>query len=249
MDAKAIALIAVAVLGLVCLAPLVAEDTSAETQEIRISNKNVYRADTKAVANSSTYSYYYYMIDGSDNHKAMENYIKNPKTAAAPTGDDRGYLNWSVGSVLHIYYATPSYASSSIQYGGNLLPSKMCLQSFGPLDYIDYDVGDTVSIRIIGASSDGGDDYGDNYLKCRTYDSDPNTLVYPNSTFTFTVDDETEVTIEPYSNYGLYYNLKCDIRVSSPDGSATTFIAVCFIMSAITIALLALGALKPKWSK
>ncbi len=248
MDAKVIALIAVAVLGMVCLAPLAAEDTSAETQDIRISNKYIFRADTEVDTKNSPYDIYFYMIDGTPNHKAMEDYIKNPKTAAAPTGDDRALLNTSAGEYLHIY-SVQEYGYSVIMYGNKNPPSELCLRPFGLMDYIDYDIGDVVSVKILGASSDNGGDFGRGPFICSS-GSGSNTIVYTNSTYAFTVDDETEVTIKPNNyTYNFYYTLKCDIEVSPPNGSATAFIAVCFVMSAVTIALLALGALKPKWSK
>ena len=36
---------------------------------------------------------------------------------------------------------------------------------------------------------------------------------------------------------------------SEPNGSATMFAAICFVIAALTIALLAYAAMKPKWAK
>ncbi len=250
MNGKIAALIAVAVFGLVCLAPMVADDSSAETYERRVSTVYIYQADFEIVVTGDLDENYLYMIDGSSNHAAMEAYLKDPQNAAPPTGDDRSRLMDNIGGTVHVYEAN-SWDYTTIGYGGEWKDGTIRLAPYNISDLFKGDVEDLVKLRINSVTDNTGKELEREYIYIYTKGlSESFNTIYVGKTSKFVIEEDSSFFIRPeWSSTTLCYNLDFDLEILKPNGSATTFMAICFVISAITIALLAYGALKPKWSK
>lgn len=250
MNGKIAALVAVAVFGLVCLAPLVSEDSSAETYERRVSTTYVYQADFDIVNTGNLDDTYLYMIDGSSNHAAIEAYLKDPRNTAPPTGDDRSQLKDNIGGTVHVYKAV-SWNNDVIDYGNGWKSGTLRLSPYNVSDLFKGDVEDLVKLRINSVTDSTGKKLEDESLYIYTRGlSESYNNIYVGTTAKYVIEKDSSFFIRPeWSSTTLCYNLEFDLEILKPNGSATTFMAVCFVISAITIALLAFGALKPKWSK
>ena len=252
MNGKIAALVAVAVFGLVCLAPMVADDSSAETYKVRVSSMYIYQADFEIVVGYSELNEYcLYMIDGSDNHAAMLEYIKNPQTAAPPADDDSAQLIYHPGETVHVYRPYSWGDGVSVYYGGEVKEMTICLNPYNVANLFKGDVEDIVKLRINSITDSAGKEIERNgtYIYPRGT-SEMYSYVNIGTTTKFVIEKDSSFFIRPeWNGSSLYYNIDMDLEILKPNGSATTFMAVCFVISAITIALLAYGALKPKWSK
>ncbi len=250
MNGKIAALVAVAVFGLVCLAPMVADDSSAETYERRVSTTYVYQADFEIVNTGDLDDTYLYMIDGSLNHAAMEAYLKDPRNTAPPTGDDRSQLRNNIGETVHVYKAT-SWNNELIYYGDDMVSGTLRLEPYNISDLFKGDVEDVVKLKINSVTDNTGKELEDEYLYIYTRGlSESYSIIYVGKTVKYVIGEDSSFFIRPeWSSTTLCYNLDFDLEILKPSGSATAFMAACFVISAITIALLAFGALKPKWSK
>lgn len=254
MNGKIAALVAVAVFGLVCLAPAVSDEVSAEKYDIRISTVYIYQADFVITdTDAELYDFYTYLIDGSEKHAVMEAYLKDPRNAALPTGDDRSLLSAAenIGKTLHIYRVFSQDSGISLEYNYEWKDGVLRLSPYNVEDIFKGDVEDVVKLRInsitdsTGKKIEGAGTYVYPKGTSQTYN-----YIMIGTTVKFVVDKDTSFFIKPeWNSTSLCYNIDFDLEIQKPSGSATTFMAVCFVISAITIALLAFGALKPKWSK
>lgn len=250
MDGRIAALVAVAMFGLVCLAPAIAEDSSAKTCDVRLSTAYIYTADFE-INDATVDDDNLYMIDGSANHAAMTAYLKDPQNAAPPTGDDRSQLKANVGKTVHVYEVWRWDNDPSVNYGDQWKNGTLCLKPYNVEKFFEGDVEDVVKLRINSVTDYTGKKLNEDHVYVYPKGADESyKYVYTGTTVKFVLEKDSSFYIKPqWSDVSLCYNLNLDIEISKPNGSATTFMAVCFVISAVTIALLAYGALKPKWSK
>lgn len=250
MDRRITTLVAVAVFGLVCLAPMIAEESAAKTIDVRLSTAYIYTADFEIIDVSVDDSCIY-LIDGSANYAAMTAYLKDPRGVAPPTGDDRSQLKANIGKTVHVYEVWRWDNDPSIYYGNQWKDGTLCLKPYNVEKLFEGDVEDIVKLKVNSVTDYTGKKLDEDHVY--VYPKGENEryqYVYTGTTVKFVIEKDSSFYIKPqWSDVSLYYNLNLDVEISKPNGSATAFMAACFVISAITIALLAFGALKPKWSK
>lgn len=245
MDKRIFATIAVLVMGIVCLAPVVADDVSAEQRTDRISD--VYVAKAEFVINTVPSSKEYhtlYMVDGSDNHKAIEAYLKDPQNASYDLEDDFDELRNHMYEKLWVYEYRDSRVWS-ISYGSQHADATVMLEPYNLEKIIVGDPKDVIKIRVINFIGNDGTDFYDLYF----FKNKDISYHYTKSTFSFEVEANSEYKILTRNGNALYYTIEYDLNVEKPNGSPNAFAAICIAISALTIALLVAAALKPKWSK
>ena len=74
--------------------------------------------------------------------------------------------------------------------------------------------------------------------------------MYKGMTTSFVAQEGRAYALDPYWNdTALYYDVSYYLDVSAPNGSATLFAAVCFVIAGLTIAILLASLIRPKWSR
>lgn len=251
MNGRKMALIAVAIMGMVCFAPLIAEDSSAETVDTRISSMYVYEAKTTIRADEIPMErdyLTYYMIEGGSNWKAMTEYLKNPQNSPGVKGDDFGVLKDNIGKIVHLYGMRNHGDDEYLWFGNYSLPCTKVLDPYN-IPAIDAKTNDIVTFMIISATSNEGQKSKHFDLYRHGTDSDYEYLGVGNvAKYVWSEGDSYSIGTG-WSNEQLYWDLEYDVEVDSPNGSATTFAAVCIIISALTIITMVVAVMKPKWSK
>ncbi|TQS85477.1 MAG: hypothetical protein A3208_02935 [Candidatus Methanoprimaticola hominis] len=251
MNGRKMVLIAVAIMGLVCFAPLIAEDSSAETVDTRISSMYVFEAKTtiRADAIPAERDYFtYYMIEGGSNWKGMTEYLKDPQNSPGVNGDDFGVLKDNVGKTVHLY-GMRNYSDNEYLWFGNY--SFPCTKVLDPYNIprIVADKDDVVRIEVGSATSNEGVERDGVYLYRHGTDSGYDYL-FLDRAYRFVWSDGDSYSIRPtWSDDQLYWDLEYDVEVRSPNGSATAFAAVCMIISALTIITMVVAVMKPRWAK
>ncbi len=250
MDRKIAAMMAIAVFGLACFVPLATDDVSAETYNVRISNMYVMHAQTQITDTipDSFEEQYLYFVEDSPNHSKMLAYLSDPQKNAAPSGDDRASLEDNEGKVLHIY----RFERNEIQsiYYQSWLKVDTVLKPYNISKLFEGDPDDVVTLKVRSMTDNTGKSVEDGYCLYTKGENGGYSFTYLGTQKKIVIEKDSSFLIAPYwADDALCYDLDLELEISKPNGSATTFMAICFIISAITIALLAVAALKPKWSK
>ncbi len=247
------AMITLVVAMLVLIAPvLIAEDASAgSVLKDRISSYNVLESVTTLESTGFVYgSEYYMMIEGSENHRAMEAYIADPLNGRV-TSDDREILYENVGETVHIYYLTSyDWSERDIWVQDKNLHFTRVLEAYGAP--IPAESDDVVKIRFIDAVSNTGSSSDTVYICSVDGSGVKNTeySMYAGMLTSFVAEEGHTYTLESYwSSGGLYFDVSYYLDVSAPNGSATLFAAVCFVIAGLTIAILLASLIRPKWSR
>ena len=227
-----------------------ADDSDASTSE-RVSNNNVYRGEF-TIPDWRYYDEYYdpfyynylYFIEGSENDQTMERYLRDHNVDV--TDDDRDRIleiGRSGGSDQKVkVYEFTEYMSSGIWWGGQESSAELVLEAYNPVSFF-VKSGNTLEFTVISCVDNMGNDV-------RVYWQDEN-WTYHYADPTIEIDTHKSGEYE----FGLEMNtLYCDIVYnvsgnSEPNGSSTIFIVVCAAITVFVFALLALAAIKPKWSK
>lgn len=181
---------------------------------------------------------------GSENHKTMMKYIDDSETIV--TKDDRENLSGEV----HIYLMT-TYQTTDVyvfvKSGGNVsVEGEIVKEPFNNAFFVK--AGDTFSIRAYSvknmygeactASINGTDIAG-------TYTEVANISKEIKISFT----DDNPVWMK-HDYQSMFYVVDYEATgYSEPNGSATSFIAICAVMAVIGLGLLVIASIKPKWSK
>ncbi len=149
MNKRIAALTAVTVLGAVCLMPMLSEDGSAESYDLRIITSYIMYADFTIVETdeASLEDDYIYMISGGQKDRTMNAFLEDPLHAAAPDGDDRSSLNAHIGETVRVYHFGDS-DTDRVQYGGKWNDSRACLQPYNLSYYFDFIPGKEVEITL-----------------------------------------------------------------------------------------------------
>lgn len=234
------AVIAVAVMMAVCVAPAMCDNSDGATKQ-RTSNYDIYEGRFwKESGTSLGYVNNYYFKEDSDNHKAMKAYIADPLNNNM-TGDDNDYTMSSYSGWICVYvtrqYGDTSNARVSYDYYCDL---HKVLDAYGKLTFF-VKAGQTVKMSIESVTEAGEDakpyiypTTGKEYLSTdyeKHFTASFNMLVY-------------------FDNCKLYVDSTYEISgISQPNGSATAYFIFCAIVTVLVLAILAYAALKPKWSK
>ena len=250
MDRKILAVLVLAILTASGMVAVMADDSDASTSE-RVSNNNVYRGEF-TIPDWRYYDEYYdpfyynylYFIEGSENDQTMERYLRDHNVDV--TDDDRDRIleiGRSGGSDQKVkVYEFTEYMSSGIWWGGQESSAELVLEAYNPVSFF-VKSGNTLEFTVISCVDNMGNDV-------RVYWQDEN-WTYHYADPTIEIDTHKSGEYE----FGLEMNtLYCDIVYnvsgnSEPNGSSTIFIVVCAAITVFVFALLALAALKPKWSK
>lgn len=249
MDRRLLAVALIAILGMTIFAPIVSEDSSATTEaEGRMSIKYIASAETAVPEKLEFESNTLYMLHGSDNQLAMEAYIRDPQNSAPIAGDDRDALARSEpGTMMDVYvysynrYAESMWISDVVKLAPRLAP-------YG-IDVV-AETGDIVKIRIVEA---GGNSSG--YINVIRFVKDgpnPSTADYSvGGTYTTEMKEgeSLSMTIVWMDSSDVYVDVRYDIDVSAPNGSATLFAAACIAIAALALILMVVAVMKPKWAK
>lgn len=248
MDRRMTATIAAAVMGMLCLVPLAADDASAEHLTDRISDKYIAMAEFDIpygeiwAGDNSTL----YMLKGSENHELMEAYLKDPRNGPSVDSDDRNILSSHAGEKVCIYEYT-NYLSGSITFMGTTLDAKTVLEPYNLENRMTGDPEDVVKINVHSIDYSNGTSTSMYYI---AKNGSAWQYSYTDIQISFAIEEDTAYSIKLNNqNYALYATIDYDLTVSKPNGSATAFAAICMVLSAATIALLVFAAIKPRWSR
>ena len=245
MDKRIFAAVAVLAMGLVCLAPVIADDVSAEQRTDRISDVYVVKAEFVIDTIPSSKEYHrLYMVDGSDNHKAIEAYLKDPQNVSYDLKDDFNELRNHMYEKLWVYEYREDRVWD-ISYGSQHAYTTVVLEPYNLEKKIVGDPKDVIKLKVLSFTGNDGTDFGDFYF----FKNEDRSWHYTKSTFSFEVEAGSEYRILTRNGSALYYTIEYDLNVEKPNGSPNAFAAICIAISALTIALLVASALKPKWSK
>lgn len=245
MDRRIFAAVAVLVMGIVCLAPVISDDASAESRTDRISEAYVVKAEFTIDSVLSSKDYLtLYMVDGSDNHKALEAYLKDPQSASFDLKDDFNDLRNHLNEKVWVYQYRDS-KTDYLSYGSKWAEATLVLEPFNLEKRIVGDAHDVAKVKINSFVGNDGTEFGDFYF----YKNDDRSWYQTETTFSFEIEADTEYRVTTRNGDALYYTVEYDLDISKPNGSPNMFAAICIAISALTIALLVASALKPKWSK
>ncbi len=248
MDRRMTATIAAAVMGMLCLMPLAADNASAEHLTDRISDKYIAMAEFD-IPDGEIWTDdidAFYMLKGSENHELMETYLKDPRNGPSIDSDDRNILSSHAGEKVCIY-GYSDYLSGSITFMGTTLDAKTVLEPYNLENRMTGDPEDVVKINVHSIDYSNGTSTSVYYI---VKNGSTWQYSYTDIQVSFAIEKDTAYTIELNSpNNALYATIDYDLTVSKPNGSATAFAAICMVLSAATIALLVFAAIKPRWSR
>lgn len=257
MDRRIIAIAAV-IAAVICIVPPLGEDASAESRTDRTSMAYLYEGEASAVDVSDLYDLgnnVYYMLDGSANHISMRSYIDDPEHRASVSGDDRSRLGSNIGAVMHVYCLF--YMDQGSTYDLQLTYGRTvsCAKVLDPYYItIEGETGDAADLTFRSSSSSDSGDYNYSYAYLVTTDSEGEESRYDlekDARHVFEIRDGETYRLMPADSWSdaLYIEMTYDIEIRSPSGSATVFAAVCIVLAAVAIGILAYAARKPSWSK
>lgn len=252
MGKTTIMLAAVVAVAMLIAPVLMTEDSSAgSVMEGRTTSCNVLEGIT-VLEDSSAFSddSMYVMVEGSENHRAMEAYIADPLNGCV-AGDDFSLIPENIGKTIHLYYRTAyDMTETDVWFQDKPVHVTRVLESYGiPIPAKSDDV---VKIRFNEAVSNEGKESTNVYLN---YTEESNSWacesnMYKGMTTSFVAQEGRAYALDPYWNdTALYYDVSYYLDVSAPNGSATLFATVCFVIAGLTIAILLASLIRPKWSR
>lgn len=252
MNRNTVVATVLAVIVLACLAPVAADEADADTTvTLKISDKYVY-AGTFVMPDGEYYMQYSTMmfIDGSEGHRQMEAYIADPLNNSIPEIDDEVWLRTGdyAGTLVHAYtsQSTDDYPDMNT-YAGTI-KGDIVLEPFGENLEIAVRPGEDIRVSLISSSDESGNEI-DLYISHNgmTDSLSAGSTFYdaPKSLTTYSIGVGQYI----YTNDLIYiYEISYE-GGSEPNGSATMFAAICFVIAALTIGILVYAAMKPKWAK
>ena len=250
MDRKITATLVLAILAASCMIVVMTDDSEGSTSE-RVSYVNVFRGEF-TIPDLRPYGEYYepfssnrlYFIDGSENDQIMERYLNDQDVDVKEDDRDRILeIGRSGGSdqTVNLYYMT-KYQSGDIWWEGQESESEWVLEAYNPLSFF-VKSGNTLEFTLISCVNNFGDEES-------IYWEDENWQDhYAEPSIVVETHKSGEIALD-MNHSGLYCDVVYDVTGNSePNGSATLFIVVCAAITVIVFALLAIAAIKPKWSK
>lgn len=241
MNTRAIAMGIVLMVAAACVVPALSDDSDA-ADTTRTSVFYIYEA--KITYNGVHYTAVIYFNEGSENHNKFLQYLENP-TGSSYAGETDSP---SRGSECIAYYLSTS-ESDTYYINGEYVTGKLVQEPYGN-SILSVKSGDDLKVTVNSATNDEGESvscylykYGSLYSKVLTLTT--GTEVSMNATVTSTYVIWVD---SPYTTVFLDVSFTASGQ-SVPNGSATAFAAVCFVIAALAIGLIAFASLKPKWSK
>ena len=244
MDRRIMAIMAVLAIGITAFSiPL--EDTDAEPISTTMSSEYIYHATLEWKGEYRAYSYgsTLYFNEGSSNHSAMLQYLKDHETVVYQ--DDRDKLSGTVHAYKTSSWFGDSYINITVQDSDNLLLiGEEVQRPYNNTFFVK--VGDTITISASKITNSFGE-------SCPAYIDgvDISTETYVEKA---KISKEVSITFDNVGSYNrvpaLFNYITYEMTGNSePNGSANVFIALCTVMAVIGLGLLIVAAMKPKWSK
>lgn len=255
MGNRQFAVLVFAVVALsVCVAPISCEESDAATTVTeRYSDRYVYETETMASTVANVYySYAMYFMKDSANHQQMLRYLADPLNESVSADDteevrERVWSGWD-GEIVVYYTSTQPGQNVLDFFGGTVtLNARTVLEPYGDTVILNAKGGDTVTVTLNSMSCDRGEE-GAVYIRdLQTYESVELVL---GQTLSIEVSNVHAFEVYPNTYGSLYmdYSMTYD-GVTEPNGSPMMFAAICFVIAALVIAVVAFAAMKPKWSK
>ena len=200
-----------------------------------------------SVSERFTENYLYY-IDGSEKDKQMDLYISDPQRYSISSSDDRELITSSpAGTLVNVYMCSNYYSedyTQTISYNEQEKNATKILDPYGGVSFF-VRAGDTLEITVNSLTLSNGTNTPRAYISV-DYDQ-----VYLNPSFSHRYTTSTEVNMDfDYIYSAVYVDINYDVEgISTPNGSATVYIAICAAITIIVFAILVLASIKPKWSK
>lgn len=247
---KTLAALAVVAMLAICAAPLAYEEAdAADTRENRVSVAYLWVGIATIPSDPWYYSNYLYFIDGSENHAKMLAYIEDP-TSVSITEDDKEILHLNVGKTAYVYRTMwYNYTDSSMNIFGVETSLRKVMDPYNNTSFIATS-GTEVTIGLKSISTQSGEDTAIYVAKLGL--SSTLSTITVGSTYSFQANSTGSygLSYNGYENGDLYIDMTYTVEGDSePAGSASAFVAVCFVITAISVGLVVLASLKPKWSK
>lgn len=264
MNAK-IAAIAMALVVTVCLIPAAADDSDADGTdthrigaylfggELTVPEDIGYYLEPETLFNDD----FIYLIEGSENYERMMEYIddvtdddpSNDRDVSI-TSDDRAMVTSHPGETMLVCCTDTIEWYRSVYFADQSTEALLLAEPYGELTYT-VKQGDTLSIGVDRIDAVFGtpnphiaywpSEYGSYYGKPIYAGQTEEIHTVSTTSYVIGLDD---------SSAPLYIDVTLTVTGDSePNGSATMFAAICFVIAALTIALLAYAAMKPKWAK
>lgn len=247
MNRKNMTFAIIAVFAIISIAPLLSEDSSAMTEKTgRASTMYITSGSTTVPENfEPTRDDVYYMIRGSEKQIAMELYLHDHENATPLEGDDREELQNKAGAPMDIYVVSRNGNMHSLWIGDRGVTLSDRLGPYGITIYTEPN--DVVKIKTKEAKGVFGDSIW--YIDF-TKNGELDSVYNVGSIYRTEMKEGGPITMNVrWLDNDLYANVVYEIDVSSPNGSATQFAAVCIIIAALAAILMVVAVMKPKWAK
>ncbi len=257
MHKRMIAVTAIAVMVLMCLAPTVsAEKVNEDTG--RVIGVYIYEAEFIIPSDLEEWQVEnlrddsFYMVKGSDNQRLMDRFLEDPYSVDM-AGDDRDILLENKGKTVYVYRLNSYiYSECSIYFPGcDSKEGEIVMEPRG-IEFV-VKAGGEMRLTITDIEY-----YNDIEQDLRFY---PATMQYIDTVLgigdTATVEPgTTTVYLLGMNSYNysngetLYIDVTYEVTGNSePDGSPILFAAICFIIAALMIVLVVIAAIRPKWAE
>ena len=235
---------------LLCTTPAMMDESDASVSERFTENYLYYAQFEKQSIPYDDWYYvdYLYYIDGSEKDKQMDLYISDPQRYSISSSDDRELITSSpAGTLVNVYMCSNYYSeeyTQTISYNEQEKNATKILDPYGGVSFF-VRAGDTLEITVNSLTLSNGTNTPRAYISV-DYDQ-----VYLNPSFSHRYTKSTEINMDfDYIYYAVYVEINYDVEgVSTPNGSATVYIAICAAITIIVFAVLVLASIKPKWSK
>ncbi len=249
MERRTLSIVAVLLASMMLAVPLASEDSDATGSGRAFIGSMVYH--TEFVVPDETWYHNMQIIvvlDGSEKHRAIEEFIEDPlgSDLSSEPSDD---ITDKTGSKAHIYQFTTDILSwIDVDIGSNTYTLR--IEGIIP-EHTGFQMkaGDTVRFTLVSGITNTGQSLGCSITPSNGGEA---TSVVVGGTVEITAPGTMSYILMPdsYPYDAVYVDFVYEIEGNStPNGSATLFAAVCFVVAALTIVLLVLGAIPPRWSK
>lgn len=238
---KIIAVSAMLIMATVCLAPIASADADI-ADSVRTSGGDLYEGTFEKTGGFvPKYTGMMMFIDGSDNHKNMLKYLKDPLSTDVKTDDYDTIDNNSWSGTVHVFYAnTFGVNETTVTIGGMNVTLKKIMSSYGTISFFAK-AGETAKISMTSVTNLGED--AEPYLG---YMYSPEPIGDGLEKYYKTSTNETV----SFGVNSIYVDSTYSISgVGEPNGSSTTYFVFCAIVTIAVFAVMVLASLKPKWSK
>ena len=250
MDRRITVTLVLAILAVSCMIVVMTDDSEGSTSE-RVSYVNVFRGEF-TIPDLRPYGEDYipfssnqlYFIDDSKNDQIMERYLDDQSVDVKE--DDRERIleiGRSGGSdqTVNLYYVT-KYQSGNLWWAGQESDPEWVLEAYNTMSFF-VKSGNTLEFTLISCVNNFGEEE-DVYWEDEMWN-----YHYAEPSLEIETNKSGEIALN-IDHSGLYCDVVYDVTGNSePNGSATLFIVVCAAITVIVFALLAMAAIKPKWSK